>query len=248
MLLKNWVAGGGLVLALSAPVKAQVINPTKIIDLTYRFDTLTIYWPGEDRFEHQYEKYGKTPKGYFYSSARFAAPEHGGTHMDAPHHFIREGETIEHIPMNRMVGPAVVCDLSEIEGDQIEGTDLCRAIDRMEQKVRPGGFILLKTRSKEGPGKGLSLSAAEHLVHIGVSLVGTDSGGIDIGRNRNRPGHMTLLRNKVLIVESLTNLDRLLGQEFLFVAAPLAIEGGTGSPVRPIAICPYIEAQWPVLA
>jgi kynurenine formamidase len=173
--------------------------------------------------------------------------DHCGTHMDAPHHFIREGETIEHIPMNRMVGPAVVCDLSEIEGDQIEGTDLCRAIDRMEQKVRPGGFILLKTRSKEGPGKGLSLSAAEHLVHIGVSLVGTDSGGIDIGRNRNRPGHMTLLRNKVLIVESLTNLDRLLGQEFLFVAAPLAIEGGTGSPVRPIAICPYIEAQWPVL-
>lgn len=173
--------------------------------------------------------------------------DHCGTHMDAPCHFIRDGETIEQLSLSRMAGPAVVCDLSEIEGDEIHGEDMQKALDQMPIKIRPGGFVLLKTRLGEGPGKGLSRSAAEQLVQLGVSLVGTDNGGIDIGRNHDRPGHMTLLGNNVLIVESLVNLDRLLGQEFLFVVLPLAIEGGTGSPVRPIAISPYIEASWPVI-
>src|SRR5271169_3752454 len=62
-------------------------DSTKIIDLTYSFDASTIYWPTEGGFEHKFEKFGMQPGGYFYSSARFAAPEHGGTHMDAPLHF-----------------------------------------------------------------------------------------------------------------------------------------------------------------
>lgn len=173
--------------------------------------------------------------------------DHCGTHMDAPYHFIRDGETIENIPLKRMVGPAVVCDVSGFQGDEVHGNDLQKALNCMPYKVRKGGFLLLKTRSQGGSGKGLHRTAAELLVQLEVSLVGTDNGGIDIGRNRDRPGHMNLLGSNVLIVESLVNLDLLLGKEFLFVALPLAIEGGTGSPVRPIAIYPYLEASWPVI-
>src|SRR5277367_1588242 len=64
-------------------------DPGKIIDLTYSFDASTIYWPTEGGFEHKFELFGMQPGGYFYSSARFSAPEHGGTHMDAPLHFNR---------------------------------------------------------------------------------------------------------------------------------------------------------------
>ena len=73
-------------------------------------------------------------------------------------------------------------------------------------------------------------SAAEYLVELGVRLVGTDHGGIDNTRNRDRPGHMVLLQHDILIAESLTNLDRLLGQEVLFVCLPLALQGASGSP------------------
>ena len=82
---------------------------------------------------------------------------------------------------------------------------------------------------------------------LGVSLVGTDHGGIDNTRNRDRPGHMVLLRHDVLIVESITNLDLLLGREMLFVCLPLALWGASGSPVRPIAITPCPNADWPVI-
>ena len=80
-----------------------------------------------------------------------------------------------------------------------------------------------------------------------MSLVGTDHGGIDNTRNRDRPGHMVLLRHDVLVVESITNLDLLLGREMLFVCLPLALRGAFSSPARPIAITPCPNADWPVI-
>ena len=137
-----------------------------------------------------------------------------------------------------------MCDLTGADGDQVEAEHLIAAIARMPVKPKRGGFLLLHTRRLDAQGKGISRSAAECLVELGVSLVGTDHGGIDNTRNRDRPGHMVLLRHDVLIVESLTNLDRLLGQEVLFVCLPLALQGASGSPVRPIAITPCPEADW----
>jgi len=87
-------------------------DPGKIVDLTYSFDASTIYWPTEGGFEHKFELFGMQPGGYFYSSARFAAAEHGGTHMDAPLHFNRNGMSADQIPMSYFVGPAVIIDFS----------------------------------------------------------------------------------------------------------------------------------------
>ena len=174
--------------------------------------------------------------------------DHCSTHMDAPFHFIRKGNTIEKIRIERFIGPALVCDVSDSSGSQIEADHLIAALAKIDQPIRSGGFVLLKTIPRNGQGKGIGRSAAEYLVKQGVSLVGTDHGGIDNTSNRDRPGHMTLLGNNVLIVENLVNLNQIVGKEVLFVATPLAFEGGTGSPVRPIAICPYAEAPWPLLS
>src|SRR6202171_5534567 len=78
---------------------AEMIDPAKIVDLTYTFDEHTIYWPTEKGFVHQFEKNGETPEHYFYSSANYAAPEHGGTHTDAPHHFNRDGITLDQVAL-----------------------------------------------------------------------------------------------------------------------------------------------------
>ena len=91
---------------------ATTSDPAKIVDLTYTFDASTIYWPTEGGFEHKFELFGMQPGGYFYSSAKFAAAEHGGTHMDAPLHFNRDGMSVDQVPMSYFVGPAVVIDFS----------------------------------------------------------------------------------------------------------------------------------------
>src|SRR5215467_3933667 len=74
-------------------------SPIKIIDLTRTLDESTIYWPTEFPFHHEFEKYGDTPGGYFYSSAKFSAPEHLGTHTDAPIHFNAKGMTLDQVPL-----------------------------------------------------------------------------------------------------------------------------------------------------
>src|SRR6202158_822307 len=91
---------------------AEMIDPAKIVDLTYTFDEHTIYWPTEKGFVHQFEKNGETPEHYFYSSANYAATEHGGTHTDAPHHFSADGKTLDQVPLSNCIGPAAVIDFS----------------------------------------------------------------------------------------------------------------------------------------
>lgn len=179
-----------------------------------------------------------------FASNLLVMSDHCGTHLDVPAHFIRGGQTVEHIPLSRLVGPAVVCDLSWVPDDQVEAEHLVEALARLARPPRSGGFILLHTHAPGEPGKGLGRSAAMELLKLGVSLVGTDHTGIDNTRNRDRPGHMLLLGSNVLLVEGLVNLDRLIGREVLFVCAPLALQGGTGSPVRPFAVHPCPDGAW----
>ena len=93
----------------NTPVK---IDTAKIIDLTYTFDASTIYWPDEKGFVHRLDKNGDTPEHYFYAAGDYAAPEHGGTHTDAPHHFNRNGITLDKVPLADCIGPAAVIDFS----------------------------------------------------------------------------------------------------------------------------------------
>lgn len=217
---------------------ARVIHNGEHFHVNTSIVPLVRHGEGKDRFDAPCESF---------AANLMVLSDHCSTHMDAPFHFIRNGDTIEKIPIERFVGPAVVCDVSDTPSSQIEAGHLIEALAKVDQPLRRGGFVLLKTTSRNGQGRGIGRGAAEYLVKQGVSLVGTDHGGIDNPSNRDRPGHMTLLGNNVLIVVNLANLDRIVNREVLFVAAPLAFEGGTGSPVRPIAIYPYVEAAWSIL-
>src|ERR1700722_17139265 len=124
---------------------AATNDPGKIIDLTYSFDASTIYWPTEGGFEHKFEQFGMQPGGYFYSSAKFAAAEHGGTHMDAPLHFNRDGMSVEQVPMSYFVGPAVVIDFSARSDNYPDATlsaeDL-RAYERTHGQIPSGAIVV----------------------------------------------------------------------------------------------------------
>src|SRR5437879_13512170 len=80
------------------------IDGSKVIDLTYSFDESTIYWPTAKSFDWQKESWGTSPGGYWYASARYAASEHGGTHIDSPIHFGKDQATTEQIQLSRLIG------------------------------------------------------------------------------------------------------------------------------------------------
>jgi hypothetical protein len=75
-----------------------------LVDLTYPFDEHTLYWPNSpSAFELKQLAHGVTPGGYFYASNLFTAPEHGGTHLDAPIHFAEHGLTADAIPLRQLI-------------------------------------------------------------------------------------------------------------------------------------------------
>src|SRR5438445_7307134 len=100
----------GWLLAWTSPAAAQ-LDERKLLDLTYPFDEQTIYWPTNKPFQWEKTDWGMTAGGYWYASANFAASEHGGTHIDAPIHFGRGRSTLDQIPVERLIGPAVVIDV-----------------------------------------------------------------------------------------------------------------------------------------
>ena len=103
------------VLALAAPgiVMAESRTPSgRLVDLTHSFDKDTIFWPTEEGFVLENEHAGRTPAGYWYESNKFRTAEHGGTHMDAPRHFAAGRKTADQVPLDALVGPAVVVDVA----------------------------------------------------------------------------------------------------------------------------------------
>src|SRR4051794_12950321 len=79
---------------------------SELIDLTHAFNEQTLYWPtSPTHFELKQLAYGPTPGGYFYSAYSLCAPEHGGTHVDAPIHFAEHGQTADQIPLSRLLAP-----------------------------------------------------------------------------------------------------------------------------------------------
>ncbi|HEU5312041.1 MAG TPA: cyclase family protein, partial [Candidatus Eisenbacteria bacterium] len=87
-------------------------DESKLVDLTYPFDSTTLYWSPEETFRVETVSRGMTPGGYWYASNRFCASEHGGTHLDAPSHFGEGKSGTDAIPLARLTGPACVVDVS----------------------------------------------------------------------------------------------------------------------------------------
>src|SRR6185295_2026656 len=113
-----WCTGFALLVGCQTPrhsTPSEPIDPLRgaaVVDLTYTFDDQTIYWPTGQRFAHTPDTVGVQPGGYYYEAYSFCAAEHGGTHLDAPIHFAAQRWTADAIPLERMIGPAILVDVS----------------------------------------------------------------------------------------------------------------------------------------
>lgn len=232
------------------------------VDLTYPFSAQSIYWPTARGFELDTVSYGVTDGGWFYSAFDFAAAEHGGTHMDAPIHFAEGHLTADRVPLQGLIGPAAVVDVSErADADYLVSVTDLQAWEGRHGELPNGGILLLRTgwgsrygdrtaylgTDLTGPEAvpqlhfpGLDPEAARWLVaERGVLAVGIDTPSIDRGQSATFDCHRILYAENIVGFENVANLDLLPEAGSYVVALPMKIEGGSGAPLRIVAFIPH---------
>ncbi len=236
--------------------------PGALVDLTHPFDERTIYWPtSPSAFQLHRLAYGMTPGGWFYAANAISSPEHGGTHLDAPIHFAAGQATADQVPLERLVAPAVVIDVSEraaANPDYLLTADDVRAFEARHGRIAPGTIVLLRTGwsrfwpdrrrylGDDTPGDASRLhfpsygeDAARLLVEERrVAALGADVASIDYGQSTDFRVHRIAAAAGVPGFENLTGLDRLPPTGATVIALPMKIAGGSGGPLRAIAILP----------
>jgi kynurenine formamidase len=174
--------------------------------------------------------------------------EHTGTHVDAINHMARQyrGQSIDTMPLMMFYTEGICLDLSR-KGLQelIESTDLERALSEAALEIKPGDTVLLYTdhyRRAFGTedwykGPGISIEAARWLGQKRIAAFGVETvspGVIDVS---NKEVHHICGELGFTHYENMINLYQLIGRgRFRFIALPLKIRGGTGSPVRAVAV------------
>ena len=256
------VSAAAVLLAASNPVAGVELSDYRIVDLTHPYNAQTIYWPtSPSRFELTELAYGETPGGWFYSSYSLCTPEHGGTHFDAPIHFFASGMPVQDVPLEDVIAPAVAIDVSaqaaEDPNYRLRVEDVLD-FEARHGEIETGMIVLLRTgwsqrwpdtaayMGDDTPGEvsrlsfpGYGVAAAQLLVEQrGVSLLGIDTASIDHGPSKDFAVHVLAAAKNVGALENLTGLEELPATGFTVFALPIKIEGGSGAPMRAVALVP----------
>lgn len=220
------------------------------VDLSHTLEEDVPAWPTHARFGrtlHESQDLGDVATHY-----GLTLSEHTGTHIDAPLHFVPEGPAgygTDRIPLNRLAGRAATIEATDLGPGDLLGPDRIRAWESENGALETGDGVLVRYGwdGRWGTGRdgrrfledwpGLGGPAAEYLVSKGVAFVGCDTMAVDAAGSEDNPAHHALLGNEVYVVENLKNLS-LLPPFAFFMAFPLKIKGGSGSPVRAVALVP----------
>ena len=239
------------------------------IDLSHDFSSETIYWPTSKAFELEEVFAGYTEQGFYYSANNFSAAEHGGTHIDAPVHFSEGRQSVDEIPLENLIAPAVVIDLSEkVSADrdyQVRVEDFLKW-EAKNGNLSDGVIVLLHTgqgkewndpekylgtniRGEEAAAKlhfpGLHPDAAKWLVeNRNIKAIGLDTPSIDHGQSSVFKSHRILFDKNIPAFENVANLDKLPTTGFLVAALPMKIKGGSGAPLRIVAFIPEGKSKY----
>lgn len=219
----------------------------RLIDLSHPLHTETPPWPGNPPVEVDIlnaipasRGAGRRPgpgEERRANVSAFRTCNHTGTHMDAPLHFYNGVPTIDQVPLDQCVGPAVLVDVSSLgpRGEITPGH-----LEPHEAAIVAARKVVFFTGWSDRWGRAdyfsdypaIAEDAAEWLVARRVHLIGVDTPSVDREPN---PTHYILLGSHAVIVENLTNLDRIRESPFELIVLPLPLKGLDGSPVRAAA-------------
>lgn len=205
----------------------------KIVDLSQKFSNDMTKFPGSPQPEiKQIAEYATSG----YRVTDFHCDVHGGTHCDAPAHFVEGQKMIEDLDLSHFVGEAVIVDYDVNGGREIPASILDG------EEIKSGDILIFRTgMSKhwntqkyidEYPH--LSVELAKKIVDLGVVAIGMDAlspDAVDSG-----DVHNVILGAGLVSIENLNNLDKITQNRFFFSAAPLLIDGAEGGLTRAYAI------------
>lgn len=245
------------------PSATELLDHGSWVDLSHDFSSETIYWPTAKPFSLEVVSAQRTPAGFYYAANNIAAAEHGGTHLDSPVHFAEGRWTTDQIPLERLMGPAVVIDVSQKAGAdadyRISPEDLV-AWEQAQGRIPEGAIVLFRTgwgsrwpdrarylgTAKTGAAAvpelhfpGIHPDAARWLVEQRkVDAVGIDTPSIDYGQSTTYDTHQILFAANVPAFENVARLDALPATGSFVIALPMKIKGGSGGPLRIAALLP----------
>jgi len=251
--------------ACSRPAPPAAWPAGTLVDLSHDYGDQTVFWPTAETFRLEKVADGMTEQGYYYAANNFFTSEHGGTHIDAPVHFAKGHQSVDQIPLDRLVGAAVVVDVtaaSAAQPDYRVTVDDFTAWERSHGAIPSGSIVLIRTgysqywpdaarylgTAERGPAAvaklhfpGLHPDAARWLAESRrIKAVGLDTASIDYGQSTMYESHRILYERDIPAFENLTSLERLPATGAVIVALPMKIKGGTGAPLRAIAIVPGV--------
>lgn len=233
----------------------------RVVDLSYPFDSETVYWPTAGAFRLEKDFEGVTEQGYYYSAYKYSAAEHGGTHIDAPVHFARGHNSVDQIPLEQLMGAAIVIDVTTQAAQNRDYRVTVGDFENWEKqhgRLRTGAIVLLRTgfgkyypdrmkymgtdeRGAAAVAKlhfpGLHPDAARWLVtNRSIKAIGLDTPSIDYGQSTLFESHRILFDKNIPALENVANLDQLPPSGFSVIALPMKIKGGSGGPLRIVAL------------
>lgn len=230
---------------------SEIIRSARVIDLSQTLEEHIPNYPTHSKYFHNL--WGSYWHGGRSLTYQLVMNEHNGTHVDAPAHFISDASpqahvTIEQVPLTRLMGRGVRLDCRECqEGDYVTDTSIAQW-EEEHGALKAGDIVLFNFGWSAHWGlrpddnrylldwPGVSMGAAKYLIEKSVGALGVDTLSPDppaaLAKN---PIHPVVLEKQVLIVENLTNLEQL-PDFFLFLAMPLKIRAGSGSPIRAVAV------------
>lgn len=208
----------------------SMFEPKNIIDISLPLHEQTIIYPGNPSFSMEKNQ---SPGGSRLAKISFGT--HSGTHVDAPSHVFVSGKSIDELPLDNFIGPCRVLDVSELQ-------DAVSKLCLEKFNIGSGERILLKTKNSERGYQEfyedyiyLAGDAAQYLADKNVKLVGIDYLSVKQKGSLDNTAHTALLKKNISILEGI-NLNKVKAGEYFLMAAPLALAGADGSPVRALLI------------
>jgi kynurenine formamidase len=251
-----------MAILLASPAMALELDDYRMVDLSHSYGEDTLYWPtSPTAFQKEELAYGISEGGWFYASYTVCTPEHGGTHLDAPLHFAEGGNSTEKIPLENLIAPAVVIDVSDKAASdrnyRLTATDV-RDFESEHGRIVAGTIVLMRTDwsahwpeamaylGDDTPGDashlqfpGFGAEAAKILAEERkVAMLGVDTASVDYGKSQDFIVHRIGAAQGVANLENLTNLSELPATGAVILALPMKTEGGSGGPVRVVALVP----------
>ena len=184
-----------------------------------------------------------------YAELKMTMVLHAGTHIDAPCHVFKDTKSIDQFPIDKFIGKAIVIPCQDKEEISL------KFLQTFAEKIAHIDFILFftgwqfkwNTNEYFDNSPTPTIEAAKWLTRFKLKAIGFDSFSVDkivsaqTVTSANLPNHHILLGKEILLIENLTNLDKLPTSPFSFQCLPLNIENADGSPIRPIAIINELE-------